>query len=671
MSSSAEILVLSTITEGCYASASPVLAVCRSVGSALSDPVGPGEPILAAFRRIPIHLPAWSGIDGLAAALILAGVLCQLLHRRFPAALGSALFACAATIGTAIAAVHHYWPAVGAAAVVARVAALLCMAWAFFGWLAALRAAPPRPSTGEETPAGSRAPLVHAARSPAAAASSAAFFAWALVLGIAVVVMTGYIMTFEVADRLLNPDRIIERLDASGLWNLVALLLATLLWAAAAPRSHPPTISLILAAVLVVWTSLMIPSTVGSYERIPGAAAISAQPEWWGWSFQMEAGLSLLLLIAATLQEWRYRSRRGRAWPDRLNDLLEPYSRWPGFIQSEAVIAAIVLLLGVYHIVRPGPPYWQLALANCIAPLGAGWTCLFMTYRRWSANTAGLGISLVSLAAVSLAAVPVYVFGGQTEAGEYAARLPVIYNAALFALALMIAWWSWLVRFWEQQLLDGIPWTTTGRMIPHARRAAFLLTAIAVLVAYQMALWPGRPLAGAEDDSPARLICGVSSLLLLALLSAREARRTHGDTAAASGASLSIAFFTAAAIFVFMRLPASAFRGWLRQYDSVALSAAALPLLILAESLVRTSWRCFATPLWWVALLALPAAALAEMLAEQRPASEWIRPSTFALLGTLYVLAGLREHRRAILILGGVLFLAALTTVLRNYGMLG
>jgi hypothetical protein len=621
---------------------------------------------LVAFFTNPILLPEWSSIDALAAILILAGILCQFLYRRMPAGLGTSLFVWAVTIAAGLIALSHHWFGPGELLPLTRVAALLCAVWAFFGWLAAPRA---RPVTVEvDRPAAADFFDQPARHSDPAASASAAFFAWALVLAVFVAVLTSYLVLFEASARLLNPDRDIEQFGGSGAWNVLALLVAMLFRGAAAPRSHQPTIALILVAYLVVWSSLMIPSGSGSYEATPDALS-SIQPDWWIWSLQMQVGLVVLLLVASALQEWRYRGRRRRAWPDKLDDLLDPYSTWPGFIQSEAVIAAMVLLLGVYHIVHEGPPHWQLIAMDCIASAIAGFTCMYMTYRRWSANTAGLGMALLTLATVSLACVPVVAFGNPMQSGEYATRLPVLYNAALLALALMIALWSWLSRFWEQQLLNGIPWTTTGRMIPHARRAARLLIALAVLVGYQMALWPVRVLSSVEDNSPARMIFGITSLLLLAWISAKEAQRRHGDTAASLAASLSVALVIAMVIFVFLRLPTSAYRGWLIQYDAAVLSVLTLPILIAAELLPRTMWRCFAQPLWWLALLALPTISLLELLRATRPASEWIRPATFASLALLYILAGRREHRRALLVLGGVLLLATVTQVMRNYGI--
>jgi hypothetical protein len=489
-----------------------------------------------------------------------------------------------------------------------------------------------------------------------------------LVTGIAVVVLTICVLIFATCSRLLNPDRMIERLTPAGLWNIILLLTATLFWAAAAARLQQPVLSLILSALLVWWTSLMIPSAVGTYLSAPGVF-LPLQPVWWTWTFQLQFGAAALLLIAAVFQELGYRSRRNRAWPDRLDNLLEPYSRWPAYTHTECVIAAVVLILGVYHIVRPGPPSAPLSIANCAVAWVAGITCLFMTYRRWSANSAGLGMALLTLAAVAMACSGVLVLSGGNGPGTYATRLPIVFNAVLFAMTLMIALWRWLSRFWEQQLLDGLPWTTSGRMIPYAQRAAYLSTALAVLVAYQMALWPWRVASSVEDNSLDRFIWGLLALALLTFVTVRGARRAQSSASAALG----VAVMIAAAIFVFVRLPAeeyhaaSVLRGWLTQYDAVVLGTVALPVLMIAEVLPKTKWRNFAQPLWWLALLLLPAIALLELTGPRRLPADWVRPATLAILGVLYLLAGRREHRRAMLALGAVLLLASATTLYRSY----
>jgi hypothetical protein len=597
----------------------------------------------------------WASPLEIAAAIAIAvGIVCQLLHRRLPGGLGTSLFAAAATLGIALAAVSRPRTESALVHLAFPLASALCALWAFFAWLTR-----------------ARGPAVKTASTPSA---SATFLAWSLVCGILAGVLAVYVLVSATWSRLLDSETVLHHLTAAGLLNLACLLLACLFWINTVSRPQQPVMLLLSVGLHIWWTSLMIAPTVGPYDRaIVGDKAVVAwlsavQPAWWTWTFQMQIGLAALLIGAAVIQDVRYRGRRRRAWPDRLDDLLEPYSRWPGYIRVEAIIAAVVLILGVYHIVQPYPVGWQLSAANFLISLAAGVACLFMTYRRWSGNTAGLGVALTTLAAVALACLIATAFMPWEGSVEYARRIPILDNAILFALAAAIVFWSWLTGFWDQQLLDGRPWTTAGRMIPFARRAAFLLSALAVLVSFRMALWPRQVLSNVDDGSPGRLCCGLGAMSLLALVGGRKARKEDST----ADATFAIAHLIAAMVFVFVRLPPSERRswGWLLQYETVLLSFVCLPLLVAAEALHKSRWRSFSTPLWLLALLILPLRVLIQLLPSSRLPAEWVRPMALAVLGAVYSFAGSRESRRAILVLGGVLLLAALSTFCRSYGRL-
>lgn len=594
-------------------------------------------------------LATFSGLDAAAAGIILVGILCQCFARKFPVGLGTSLFVFGASVGFTLAAFHHQWPVVTKEIYrICLLGALLSLLWAFFGWVASHLEA----DDGDVRSSG----------------SAPAFFAWSLVCGIATAAVTIYILVLATGLRLATQNlRADNALTWEGMIVLAGLVPAMLIGAGSTkpknrteynPFKQQTTMLLALIVLAVWWTSLMLPSASMSGE-VSAGKRWPLQPSWWTWSFQLQAGLAVIITLAAIVQDWRYRKRRKQAWPDRLEDLVQPYDQWPGYIQTEAVIAGAILLLGVYQITRA--EHWQLPMANALTALAAGVTCLFMTYRRWSANTAGLGMALTTLAFVALACALTAVFYRPDESVEYASRIPVRFNAILLALWIMIGWWHWLARFWDQQLLDGVAWTTAGRMIPYAKRTGFLLTAIAVLVAIQMAIWPVRPMSATEDDSTQRLVFGGIAILLLALQSTREARRRDSTPVSA----LAIVFFITGVAFFFIRLPHSAFRGWIIQYNPAILSALSLPVLALAETLPITKWRSFATPLWFLALLVLPAWALLQLIPPTRPPAEWLRPTTFAILAGAYVLAGLREHRRAFLVLAAALLIATLTDLYR------
>jgi hypothetical protein len=83
---------------------------------------------------------------------------------------------------------------------------------------------------------------------------------------------------------------------------------------------------------------------------------------------------------------------------------------------------------------------------------------------------------------------------------------------ALFGLALAGGYLLWLARFWDQQLLDGSAWTTAGRLIPAARRLAYVGSSLAFAAAM------GGMMAGAFAGQNVWL-AAITTLLLLGLMS--------------------------------------------------------------------------------------------------------------------------------------------------------
>lgn len=575
--------------------------------------------------------------DLLALGCVVLGVIAQIFQKRLPAGLGPSLFVGGATLGGAIV-VHDRFgsaqPAMYLALMFASVVCLLCS------------------GTGAATALGERSRRGDGRHPP-----SDVFFTWSLLAGFTAAGLIAYFLAVQTGQRLFSLTR--ERglaVPPSGFLALAALLVAVLVWRLSQRRPHQPTMLLVIGALGAWWGALLFPSARGGRAE---TGLIAWLPPWWSWVFQLMVGLAALIIAAAVIQDHRYRRRTASAWPDRLDELVEPYSRWPGYIQTEAMIAAALLILGVYQLVRREAPSAALFSGSAVVSLLAGYACLFMTYRRWSANTAGLGMALVTVAIVHGAAAITAKLLPDSLSAQYARRMPVLYNAMLMSLSVMAALWRWLAMVWDQQLLNGIAWTTTGRMIPYARRTAFFIIAIAALIAFQMAIWPQR-IAEVDDKSAGRIVCGLGALLLFALIAALAARQGGSPALAA----MSLVFVAAAALFIFVRLPASSFRGWLMQYDPIVYSVIALPVLGLAELAPATRWRAFAVPMWFLALLLLPAAALAQLLGAPLPEG-WVKPLTLAILGAVYGIAGLREHRRAFLVLAGVLLVASLTSLLR------
>ncbi|HWL94520.1 MAG TPA: hypothetical protein VNT79_13425 [Phycisphaerae bacterium] len=582
-------------------------------------------------------IPIW-----LMYASLAVGIVFLAAASRLPRGLAGSLFAFSATVAAGMLFYRLHCRASSVPLQLALLGALLTPIWTLIGTILSPR----------------RTALAHDGAGPIEKRSNTgtaeSVLAWAGLTGAATAACLAFLLIQLTWPRINEPMRTFAPSHSEGLFVFAGLLIAAVIWRVRGFSSQQPAVIFALAGLLAWWTSLMVPS--GSlFDWVPAHLRLWFQPAWWTWTLQLQIGLTAVLLVAAFVQEAPYRRRRRLAWPDRLDDLLLPYARWPGYIQLEGFLASVVLVLGVFHIVRSGSGGWPLPALSAVSAFACGTGALFMAYRRWSANTAGLGMSLVSLGAVLAACAAGTLFGDQSEAGTYAERMPLIFNAALLGLVVMIFLWRWLADVWEQQLLEGTPWTTTGRMIPHARKMSFYLGTIAVLVAFQMALWPRRGLTPDEDNSIGRMIAGAFVLALLALQSAIAARR-RGSVA---WAGMSLVFVIMGAIFLYVRVPAPGIRGPVSQYEPIVLGLLAFPVLLAAEALPKTPWRSFSAPLWFLALLFLPLRTLIGLLPGTDLPHAWVRPVALTMLALIYGIAGRREHRRAFLVLGAVLLLAA------------
>lgn len=381
------------------------------------------------------------------------------------------------------------------------------------------------------------------------------------------------------------------------------------------------------------------------------------------WSLQLEFALTALLVVATVLRDLTHRRRRNRAWPDDLDAYLKPYPHPAGIHSLSCIVAGLILTLGVYQIVQPEGSVTLTGLTGAATLNAAAAATFFLAYRAWSLALAELGMALVTVAIARLALGLAGLFTDRAHAVEYADRMPVIFNAVIFALAIMAALWFWMSRFWDQQLLDGVPWTTTGRMIPLARKTGFVVTAMAVLTAFQLAFWPEFVPSERGDGGAGRITASVLAAMLLAWIAAQQARRANSPVMG----GLAIAALVAAFAIVLVRATQSPIRAWLLQYDAIALSLACLPILAVAEAAPATRWKSLAAPLWFMALLILPAAGLLTLVGTSRFPADWVRPLTLGILGGVYILAGTREGRRAFLFLGGVIWIAGLIVLFRVY----
>ncbi len=307
----------------------------------------------------------------------------------------------------------------------------------------------------------------------------------------------------------------------------------------------------LLAAPAVGLTGIVLPDCVGPVRSGWGPAALF-----------MAAAAALGVVVGTVLAHWRTRAALGETAPACL---LEPRPRYRRAYTAVIVVSCTVGALGVSY-ASAWPTPIALALA-ALAVLSVG--------HLWRSNAVGeVGLALT---AETTAVVPV-------------AWLPAHPVTPLLGIALAGAYMLWLARFWQQQLADGRPWTTAGRLIPAARRWAYVATAGAVVLAAWPTAWPAP--GGAW-------VIGFTLVVLLALWSmlVRDPRwlggggqpGAPGDHGAAPAACFAL---TAASVAACRWLEASGV-SWLSPAVVTGLAALLLALRVRAEGASHWPYGAF------------------------------------------------------------------------------
>lgn len=157
---------------------------------------------------------------------------------------------------------------------------------------------------------------------------------------------------------------------------------------------------------------------------------------------------ALTAMICHGLAHWRFRLSVWHSDPARLTETI---SR-PTALVAGVVVAAVGA--GLVAVLEPG--------SRLAAPtLAFGALACFNVFHRVGGGPVGdVGMILLCSAVVTLAT------GWLPEAKG------LIWSYALIGVATAGLYARWLGHFWKQQLLDGRPWTSTGRLIPAAGRCA-------------------------------------------------------------------------------------------------------------------------------------------------------------------------------------------------------
>ncbi len=196
---------------------------------------------------------------------------------------------------------------------------------------------------------------------------------------------------------------------------------------------------------------------------------------------------SLAIVIAHVLFNWRRRIARWRSDPQSLADPQPRPERFVSLVAIGAVVIGVVSIGPVTHWLTP-----VALFLTSLACLGAG-------HLVRSNRIGTLGLALV----------------GEFIVGAAIAWLPASNANPLLGTALAGVYLLWLSRFWDQQLHDGSPWTTAGRLIPAARRLSVVCAGgELVAVSWWITLDP-TPAAAGWQIYAAALLALLHALMLL------------------------------------------------------------------------------------------------------------------------------------------------------------
>ncbi|MFO0839713.1 MAG: hypothetical protein U1D55_14455 [Phycisphaerae bacterium] len=200
----------------------------------------------------------------------------------------------------------------------------------------------------------------------------------------------------------------------------------------------------------------------------------------------LAAATSAVLLIVAltpTIVHWH---RRRAAWRSAAETLGKPHQT----ALIDGPVLVVSLALGLIHVSLAG--HWLFFLSQFVATCA---TCTVVHRRqsRWSDQVAG------AMLAITAYTICVSLFGATPQ-------------GILAGIAIAAGFSLWLARFWRQQLLDGVAWTTTGRLIPTMRITAYAAIAIGVVEAL-LAAWTVSSTVG---------IVGAACWLILTLMLLRD-----------------------------------------------------------------------------------------------------------------------------------------------------
>jgi len=206
--------------------------------------------------------------------------------------------------------------------------------------------------------------------------------------------------------------------------------------------------------------------------------------------------ISIVLVYGLTL---RVHHRWLRAWPENLQWLHQRPKIPPALAGSLISVSIFVLFVGLCYMTT-----WF----TCILVTFQAVALLIAADLDYRDELAIIGFSQVSLALIS-ALLALTVGKG--------AEVPSILNVILFAMAFLAFLWSWLSRVWKQQIIDGQPLATAGKMTGIATHMGIIVLGIGTLLSIKLVMWPLSMMVVGWDNDPGRMIAGPIAIGLMVL----------------------------------------------------------------------------------------------------------------------------------------------------------
>ena len=301
----------------------------------------------------------------------------------------------------------------------------------------------------------------------------------------------------------------------AGLWSW-GILFGSGAIALLSTRKPPLyTAQLWLGALTVTWACLLPPVyRLAATGGLRQTGALSA----------LMVSLAIILLLASTGNACMAGRRRRQPLLPPDEGVAASAPERPGFWMSCGILASVVILLASYHLAVPVAlergGFRLGALAVTVAGAVGAAACFAQVARAAAPKLgdAGMGLSSLFFCGLAVAVVP-------SRPQTLAERYPMVLNAMVVGLACALAGSTWVAS------LRGTRWRTStvgallGRLMPHAKRFAFLNAVLALTLAWLMALWPRFRSIGVSDGSIGRITAGFGANLFLLLVMLWAARR--------------------------------------------------------------------------------------------------------------------------------------------------